>query len=99
MELNERATDERDRLLSEYEMQEEDIETTLQSYREVLEHIEKSSGDSNLKKEMLKHVKENDDSLKTKSGIVEKNKNQKKKIKEIEDELKEHEKIAEQLKG
>jgi hypothetical protein len=50
-----------------------------------LEQIEKSSGDSNLKKEMLKFVKENDDLLKSKSSIVEKNKKEKKSIKEIED--------------
>ena len=60
MELNDETTTERDNLKAQFDENELDMETTIMGYREVLENIEKSTGDSMLKKEMMRLVKEND---------------------------------------
>ena len=63
------------------------METTIQSYREVLEHTEKSSGDSKLKKQLRLVIKLNDAVNQEKSLKIERKKQSVKKIKDIKVEL------------
>ena len=65
----------------------------------MLEQVEKSSGDSNLKWEMLRYVKENDETLKKKTVVLENIREKTKEFKKLEEEIKSLEKQCEVFKG
>ena len=65
----------------------------------MLEEVEKSSGDSNLKWEMLWYVKENDETLKKKTVILENIWEKTKEFKKYEEEIRSFEKQCETYKG